>query len=82
MQTGQTPYLPQMGGDPPRTKNIFVRDPSPKICKGRVGEGSPQGGEIEKVPHPQNFRTPFSQKFDQGPMSKNSGMKGDASICQ
>jgi len=44
-----------MGGDRPRTKSIFVRVPKAKISKGHMGEGSPQGGELQKVPRPQNF---------------------------
>jgi len=49
-----------MGGDPPRTKTIFIRVHRTKICKGQVGDKSPpQGGELEKVPYPQKFKRDF-----------------------
>ena len=38
MQTGQDSYLPQMEGDPPQTKNAFIRAHRTKISKGQVGE--------------------------------------------
>ena len=63
VHTSQTPYLRQMGGDPPRTETIFIRVRRTKICKGQVGTKAPRGGELDKVPHPQNFRSPFSRKI-------------------
>jgi len=71
-----------MGDDSPGTKNISVRVPRPKISKDQMGKGAPQRGEIQKVPHPQNFRTPFSRKIVPQHISKISGMKGDRSVCQ
>ena len=62
MHTGQTPYLPQMWGDRPRTKTIFIRVPRTKISKGQVGDKSPQGGELDKVPHPPKNCAQFSGK--------------------
>jgi len=55
VQTGQTPYFPKIGGDRPRTKTIFIRVPRTKISKGQVGTKAPQGGELDKVPHPQKL---------------------------
>jgi len=53
---------PKWGAIPPN-KTVFVRVPRAKISKGQMGEGSPQGGVIEKVPRPQNFLSPFSRKL-------------------
>jgi len=38
------PYLPQMGGDSPRTKFVFTRVPRPTMCCGQLGGGDPLGG--------------------------------------
>ena len=37
-------YLPQMGGDPPRTKFVFARVPRPTMRYGQLGGGNPLGG--------------------------------------
>ena len=71
MQTGQTPYLPQMRGDPPRTKTIFVRVPRPKICKGQLGEGSPPRGWNRKSAPPPKFLNPIFSKKRSGTYVQN-----------
>ena len=38
------PYLPQMGGDPPRTKFVFARVHRPTMCYGQLRGGNPLGG--------------------------------------
>ena len=70
-----------MGGDPPEQKPFF-QGPWGQNLQGSDGEGSPQKGEIEKVPRPQNFPSPFSRKIVPKHISKISGMKGDPSLCQ
>ena len=37
------PYIPQMGGDPPRTKFVFARVPRPTMCYGQLRGGNPLG---------------------------------------
>ena len=71
MQTGQTPYLPQIGGDRPRTKTVFVRVPRPKICKGQVGEGSPPRGWNRKSAPPPKFSNPIFSKIRSGTYVQN-----------
>jgi len=51
-----------MGGDPPRTKTIFVRVHRTKISKRQMGEGSPPRGRTWKKCHaPKNFNPIFSK---------------------
>ena len=50
-----------MGGDPPRTKTIFIRVHRTKICKGQVGDKSPpKGVNSKKCPTPKNLNAIFS----------------------
>jgi len=51
-----------MGGDPPRTKTIFVRVPRAKISKGQMWEGSPPRGRNRKSSTPPKFSIPIFSK--------------------
>ena len=64
MQTGQTPYLPQIGGDPPEQKLFLSGSLGPKSARVSWGTKAPQGGKLDKVPHPQKFELNFLEKID------------------
>jgi len=49
----ETPYLPQMWGDSPHLKNVFIRVPRGVIITNRMGGTVPPRGQTPKVPRPQ-----------------------------
>jgi len=51
----ETPYLPQMGGDSPQVKNVFVGVHSTVICTGPLGGTPPLRGQTPKVLLPQKI---------------------------
>ena len=70
--TPAKPHIsPKWGAIPPEQKLFLSGSLGPKSTRVRWGKGAPQGGEIEKVPRPQNFRSPFSRKNCTRPYIQN-----------